>query len=94
VARFWRSVKLYACFRARSDSEEHFKAVEAFNYGPTFRKQAEGWLNDVQNRKRKQIKPATAAGFESYLKKWLNPNLGDLPLSSVNNAVVRALVTK
>ena len=33
-------------------------------------------------------------GFESYLNKWLNPNLGDLPLSSVNNAIVRGLVTK
>ena len=68
--------------------------MEAFNHGTTFRTQAEWWLNHVQTRKRKPITPATAAGFESYLKKWLNPNLGDLPLSSVNNLAVRGLVTK
>jgi len=50
-------------------------------------------LNHAQTRKRKPIKPATALGFTSYLNKWLYPNLGDLPLSSVNNLVVRGLVT-
>jgi len=68
--------------------------VEAFNHGKTFRQQAEWWLNHVQTRKRKPIKPATAAGFESYLNKWLRPNLGDMPVSSVNNLAVRDLVTK
>jgi len=59
-----------------------------------FRQQAEWWLNHVQTRKRKPIKRATAAGFESYLNKWLRPNLGDMPVSSVNNLAVRGLVTK
>ena len=68
--------------------------MEAFNHGKTFRQQAEWWLNHVQTRKRKPIKPATAAGFESYLNKWLRPNLGDMPVSSVNNLAVRDLVTK
>ncbi len=77
-----------------ADTEEHFNKVEAINYGTTFRKQAEPWLIHVQTRKRKPIKPATAAGFASYLRKWLNPNLGDLPLSSVNNLVVKGLVAK
>ena len=77
-----------------ADSQEHFEQVEAFNHGNTFRKQAEWWLNHVQTRKRKPIKPATAAGFESYLNKWLRPNLEDLPVSSVNNLAVRGLVTK
>jgi integrase len=77
-----------------ADSKEHFEQVEAFNHGKTFRQQAEWWLNHVQTRKRKPIKPATAAGFESYLNKWLRPNLGDLPVSSVNNLAVRGLVTK
>jgi integrase len=76
-----------------ADTEEHFNKVEAFNHGVTFRKQAEWWLNHAQTRKRKPIKPATALGFTSYLNKWLNPNLGDLPLSSVNNLTVRGLVT-
>ncbi len=76
-----------------ADTEKHFNKVEAFNHGLTFRKQAEWWLNHVQTRKRKPIKPATALGFTSYLNKWLYPNLGDLPLSLVNNLVVRSLVT-
>lgn len=77
-----------------ADTEEHFTNVEAFNHGLTFRKQAEWWLNHVQIRKRNPVTPATAAGFSSYLKKWLNPHLGDLPLSSVNNLAVRALVSR
>jgi integrase len=75
-----------------ADTEEYFNKVEAFNHGVTFRKQAEWWLNHTQTRKRKPIKPATALGFTSYLNRWLYPNLGDLPLSSVNNLVVRGLV--
>jgi len=75
-----------------ADTEEHFHKVEAFNHGVTFRKQAEWWMNHAQTRKRKPITPATAVGFTSYLNKWLYPNLGDLPLSSVNNLAVRGLV--
>jgi integrase len=75
-----------------ADTEEHFNKTEAFNHGITFHKQAEWWLNHAQIRKRKAIKPPTALGFTSYLNKWLNPNLGDLPLSSVNNLAVRGLV--
>jgi integrase len=77
-----------------ADTEEHFKRVEAFKHGTTFRAQAEWWLNHVRTRKRKPIAPATSVGFESYLKKWLYPNLGGLPLSSVNNLAVRGVVTK
>jgi integrase len=77
-----------------ADTEENFNKVEAFNHGVTFRKQAEWWLNHVQARKRKPIKPATAVGFTSYLKTWLYPSLGDLPLSSVNNLIARGLVAK
>jgi integrase len=77
-----------------ADTEDHFNRIEAINYGTTFRTQADWWLNHMQARKRGPITPATAAGFGSYLKKWLNPSLGDLPLSSVNNLVVKGLVTK
>jgi len=68
-----------------ADTEEHFNKVEEVNHGTTFRKQAEWWLNHVQNRKRKPVKTSTALGFTSYINNWLNPNIGDLPLSSVNN---------
>lgn len=77
-----------------ADSGEHFKKIEAVNHGTTFRKQAESWLNHSQSRKRRPISPATAAGFQSYLNKWLLPNLGDLPLVSVNNSAIKALVSK
>ncbi len=77
-----------------ADAEEHFNKVEAINHGITFRKQAEYWLNQVQARKRRPVRPSTLAGFASYLKNWLNPNLGDMPLSSVNNLVVKQLVAK
>jgi integrase len=77
-----------------ADTEKHLRHVEAVDHGVTFRKQAEWWLNHVQNRKRKPIKEATIAGFTSYINKWLNPNIGDLPLFSVNNLVAKGLVTK
>jgi len=76
-----------------ADTEEHCNKVEAFNHGVTFHKQA-GWLlNHAQTRKRRPIKAATALEFTSYLNKWLNPNFGDWPLSTVNNLVVKGLVT-
>ena len=77
-----------------ADTQDHFNSIEAINYGTTFRTQGEWWLNHVQARKRSPITPSTAAGFGSYLRKWLYPNLGGLPLSSINNLVVRGLVTK
>jgi integrase len=48
----------------------------------------------VQARKRRPVRPTTVAGFASYLKNWLNPNVGDVPLSAVNNLVVKQLVAK
>ena len=32
--------------------------------------------------------------WQTCVNKWLNPNLGDSPLSSVNNASVKTLVAK
>jgi hypothetical protein len=77
-----------------ADTEEHFKRVEVFNYGVTFRQQAEWHLEHSQTRKRKPIKPATADGYQSYQDKWLGPYLGDVPLSSVNNLLLKGLVER
>jgi integrase len=63
-------------------------------HGVTFREQAKWFLNHAMNRKRNPIKPATSQSWANCIEKWLNPNLGDLPLALVNNASVRALVTK
>jgi hypothetical protein len=75
-----------------ADTEEHFKKVEAVNVGTTFRKQAEWWLKHVQTRNRKPVASATASTCESCLDVWLNPHLGEIPLSSINNPEVKQLV--
>ena len=77
-----------------ADTEEHFKKVEAVNLGVTFRRQAEWWLNHVQTRKRKPVKPKTVASWQDCLRKWLNPHLGDMALPSINNLAVKPLVSK
>src|ERR1022692_1145211 len=77
-----------------ADSEGLFKEVTAANLGVTFRQQAEWFLNRVKFRKRKPIKPATAKSWDNCLQKWLCPNLGHMPLASVNNPSVKLLVSQ
>jgi integrase len=77
-----------------ADTAEHFRAVEAVNLGVTFKQQADWFMDHVQTRKRKPIKPATQKTWENCIKKWLNPNLGQVALSSVNNLVLKELVAK
>jgi site-specific recombinase XerD len=67
--------------------------VETSN-GTTFREQAQWFSKHSVNRKRNPVKPATIQSWQNCCDKWLNPNLGDLPLSGVNNATVKALVSK
>jgi len=62
------------------------------NVGTTFREQAKWFLNHSVKRKRRPVKPATVTNWEYCLDKWLNPNIGDLPLASVSNATVKGLV--
>jgi integrase len=75
-------------------SEEHFRKVEAINLGATFRTQAEWWLSHVQTRRRKPAKAKTVDSWRACLNKWLLPNLGGLPLASVNNLAMKELVSK
>jgi integrase len=67
--------------------------VETTN-GVTFREQMSWFRDHAMNRKRKPVKPATLFSWKNCANKWLNPNLGDLPLASVNNATVKTLVAK
>lgn len=60
----------------------------------TFRQRATTWLDEVKNRRRDPVKPATIAGWSCYLDKWLLPNLGDMLLADVNNPAVKELVSK
>ena len=72
-----------------ADTEKHFRTVEAVNLGVTFEQQAEMFMTNSQTRKLDPIKPATAKTWEICLKKWLNPHLGKMPVSAVNNLVLK-----
>jgi integrase len=76
-----------------ADTEEHFRQVQALNLGTTFRQQSEWWIKHVQDRKRRPVKPHTVTSWKSHLA-WINPVLGDVPLSSVNNNALKDLVSK
>src|SRR5436853_5492317 len=77
------------------DTEEYYdKVVKQSAPGVTFRQQAETWLEGMRNRKRKPLAPSTIAGWSCGLDIWINPNIGDLPLASVNNAAMKKLVGK
>ena len=77
-----------------ADTEAHFEKIEVVNLGVAFRQQAEKWLNHVQTRQCKPIKPATAKSRENCMDRWLNPPMGDMPLSSVGNLAVKGRVAK
>ena len=78
-----------------ADTEEYFKkVVEKKGGGITFREQAKWWLNHVQGRRRKPVALSTLELWEGCLNNWINPNIGEVPLSEVNNAVLKSLVAK
>ena len=77
-----------------ANSVERFKKVVEGATGVTFKEQAKVWLSDVQTRKRKPVKPATARGWQSNLGKWLNPAIGNVPIADVNNSALREVVKR
>jgi integrase len=77
-----------------ANSVEHFNKVKAIEMGHTFREQAKKWLHQRMTRKRKPVKPATVRGWESYLDNHLNPLIGDMVLSYINNATLKMLGEK
>jgi integrase len=79
---------------SKVDTEEYFNEVVRQVHGITFREQAAPWLDKMRNRKRKPVAPSTIATWAYALDKWINPNIGDLPLESVNNASLKTLVNK
>jgi integrase len=74
------------------DTVEYFNKVVKQETATTFQKQAASWLELMRTRKRKPVAPSTIDDWERILRNWLNPNLGSLPLSEVNNAAVKGLV--
>lgn len=77
-----------------ADTVEFFNEVVKQRNGVTFREQAKWWLNQIRSRKRKPIATSTLELWEGSLNNWFNPNIGDLPLSEINNAVLKSVVAK
>jgi len=78
------------------DTKEYFDRVVRQSKATviTFRQQVRTWLAEMRNRRSKPVAPSTLSGWESGLKNWLNPNLGDLPLEAVDNVALKKLVNK
>ena len=77
-----------------ADTAEQFEAVVRANYGITFREQAEIWLEQMQNRKRKPVAPSTLTTWQCCLANWLNPNIGHMPLDNIRNLALKNLGIK
>lgn len=78
-----------------ADTEEYFnKVVKQQKHGVTFREQAAFWIDKVRTRKRKPLAVSTLELWVGCLANWLNPHIGDLPISEVNNAALKYLVEK
>jgi integrase len=77
-----------------ADTEEYFKKVVRREVGLTFREQATWWLEQLKTRRRKPVATSTIELWRGALNNWFNPNIGDLPLAEVNNAVLKSLVAK
>ena len=77
-----------------ADSVEHFEKVVKPTQasGTTFREQSAIWLNRMRERRRKPIAPATLDLWERALANWLNPDLGDKPLGSIDDLAMKNLV--
>jgi hypothetical protein len=74
-----------------ADTAEHFEAVVRSNHGITFREQAESWLEQMENRKRKPVAPSTLMTWQCCLENWLYPNIGHMPLDNVKNLALKNL---
>jgi integrase len=74
-----------------ANSVERFNRV-VLGEGVTFREQAKLWLQGAVSRNRRPIKNPTS--IEGALRKWINPAIGDLLLSQVDNLSVQPLVKK
>jgi hypothetical protein len=75
-----------------ADKEEHFKRVVKQESCILFNSQASRWLDGMRTRKRKPVASSTLENWDGCLRKWLNPALGELPISEVNNSAVKRLV--
>ena len=77
-----------------ADTEEYFNKVVKLESGITFREQAMFWFEQVGIRKRKPVAVSTLELWEGCLRNWLNPQIGELPLSEINNDVERWIISE
>src|SRR6266700_889888 len=76
-----------------ADTEEYFnRVVKPMQSEVTFREQADILFNNETSRKRNPVATATKEFWRGCLDNWLIPNLGDLPVSEVNNGAVKRLI--
>ena len=75
-----------------ANSEATCREARGAHLGTTFREQAEIWLAQVQARKRRPVKARTITSWRSALK-WINSQLGSMPLCEVKNAAVKQVVS-
>jgi integrase len=76
--------------KSGANSEQHFNRVVLGEV--TFREQAKVYLRWISTRDREPVRDTSSV--EAALNKWILPEIGDLPLGSVNNVTVRPLVSK
>ncbi len=77
--------------REGANSEERFDRI-VLGEGVTFREQAKIYLQEAVSRNRRPIKDPTSV--HGAIRKWINPIIGDVPLSMVDNLTVKPLVRK
>jgi integrase len=75
-----------------ADTEKHFNEVVKQNTGVTFREQSVIWMEHVRTRKRKPVADSTLEGWGDFLRLRLIPQIGDLPLSEVNNSTLKNVI--
>jgi integrase len=77
-----------------ADTVEYFNKVvkQQRTVVLAFREQAERWLEHLRTRKRKPVAEGTIEDWERTLNNWINPHIGDCPVSEVNNGVLKGLV--
>jgi integrase len=87
-----RRRKAHEVLVSKGINKEH-KMIEA-NLGTTFRQQAKWFIEHAQTRTRKPVAASTIESWQSCIDKWLDPAIGNLPLSQINNAVAKNLISK
>jgi len=65
----------------------------SLNSDPTFKEQAECYMLQLANRKRRPVHASTLVTWTSSLKCWLIPAIGHLHLSQITHATVKPLIT-